>query len=89
MHNAVISIKKPFNDPRFNPLGKSRLDGTYLYEVDYSVIDIRNNRPPEIEKMKLLSSQESEMSIVPQEYVNSINIYDPYNYKEYYGKKIT
>jgi len=83
-HNAVISIKKPIDDPRFNPLGKSRIDGSYLYEVEYPVIDIRNNPPKECAKLKLLSCQESEMSIVPWEYVKSINIYDPYNYKDHY-----
>lgn len=84
MHNAVISIKKPIIDPRFNPLGKSRLDNGYLYEVEYSVIDLKNNPP--VEKVKLLSPDEMLQSIAPREYVNSINIYDPYNYKEFYGK---
>jgi len=84
MHNAVISIKKPIDDPRFNPLGKSRVDGGYLYEVAYDVIDMRNNPP--VTNVKLLSPAETQMSIVPWEYANSINIYDPYNYKEHYGK---
>jgi hypothetical protein len=83
-HNAVISIKKPLNDPRFNPLGKSRVNGGYLYEVEYSAIDIRNNPPPECAKLKLLSPQEMQMEICPWEYVKSKNIYDPYNYKAYY-----
>jgi len=83
-HNAVISIKKPIVDPRFIALGKSRMDGSYLYEVDYPVIDKRNSPPPECAKLKLLSPAESEMSICPWEYVKSINIWDPYNYKAYY-----
>jgi hypothetical protein len=83
-HNAVISVKKPINDPRFNALGKSRMDGSYLYEVDYAVINIKNNPPAECAKLKLLSPQESEMSICPWEYVKAKNIYDPYNYKAYY-----
>jgi hypothetical protein len=85
MYNAVISLKKPIDDPRFNPLGKSLLDGGYLYEVEYSVIDLRNNPP--VEKVKLLSPQEMQQSIDTHEYVNAINIYDPYNYKEHFKNK--
>ena len=86
MHNAVISIKKPIDDPRFNPLGKSRIDGTFLYEVAYDVIDMRNNPP--VTNVKLLSPDEMLMNIAPWEYVNSINIYDPHGLKEHYGNKI-
>lgn len=35
-------------------------------------------------KLKLLSPAEIQMAICPWEYVKSINIYDPYNYKGYY-----
>ena len=84
MYNAVISIKKPIIDPRFNPLGKSMLDNGYLYEVEYSVIDLKNNPP--VEKVKLLSPDEMLQSIPPWEYANSKNIYDPRGLKEHYGK---
>ena len=86
MHNAVISVKKRINDPRFIPLGQSGVDNSYLYEVEYSVISLRNNLPPECAKFKLLNSQESLIAVPHLEYVNSENIWDPYNYKDHYGK---
>jgi len=84
MYNAVISLKKPIDDARFNFLGRSRLDNGYLYEVEYSVIDLKNNPP--VEKVKLLSPTEMLQSVAPWEYANSINIYDPQGLKEHYGK---
>ncbi|MFA5154761.1 MAG: hypothetical protein WC554_19605 [Clostridia bacterium] len=82
MFNAVILTKRKNSDNRLNPLGKSKLTGDYLYEVEYQHLDIRHNT---IKNYKLLGV-ESEMHIVPWEYANSKNIYDPYNYKEYYDK---
>jgi hypothetical protein len=81
--NQVISVTKKINDNRFNYIGKSRLDGTFLYEVDFDVLDIRNENPVKF-KYKLLDPQLTEMSIVPWDYKNTINVYDPCGYKEYY-----
>jgi len=81
--NSVISTSEKINDNRFNYIGKSKLNGEFLYEVDMKVLDVRNSNSIKFD-YTLLSSTLTEMSITPWDYKNTINVYDPYNYKEKY-----
>jgi hypothetical protein len=81
--NSVVSVKKKIKDEHFNYIGKSKLDGTFLYEVDIHVLDIRNEKPVRF-KYRLLNTTETDMNIVPWDYKNTIDVFDPFGYKEHY-----
>jgi len=77
--NYVIQSSVELSNPEFNFIGKSRINGFFLYEVlNYKDLDIRYNGGIEFD---ILNPEHTELSVTPSGYLKSINIYNPYNYK--------
>lgn len=80
--NNVISTPGKIKNSNFKFIGKSKLNGLNLYEV--SDLNLLKNRTGLVFTYNLLTPLEIELNVCPYDYINTEDIYDPYNYKSYY-----
>ena len=87
MFNPLLITKKQKNNILLNYLGKSRLNGLFIYEIIFD----KCNRNKSIKKQINCNNTEIitnpmlwELHLTPSSYIHSIKIYDPYGYKDYY-----